>query len=842
MRKLLLALLSFISIYALNSCTKEGFDKDDDKRSGIIESITVNLPKPHEIDTRSTFVIDNSGVHVLWAEKDTVGILPSSGDQVSFPMVSGAGSNSADFNGGSWGLKDNNTYSAYYPFNKKYYQSSHDAIRLSWEGQVQTGNNNASHMGAFDFLASGAAAPSGQYLTIDFSRLGAIACFKVNVPNPGTYDTAQVTTDGNFVLEADLDVTGNSPIVTPVTTTQTISLGLKQITTTQANEVVTLYMMMYPVDLTGHSVFIALTGKDHSFTASLPTKNMVAGKPYMFQAGEATSAISFADQLVKEICVSNWDTNNNGFLEFEEAQSVTQIGAVFQGKRITAFDELQYFSSLSSLPNNAFNNCESLVSITLPDNIMALGTDIFNNCKALQEIALPDGIESIPERAFQNCQSLKSITIPSSVTSIGNYALDGARQLESLTLPVALQSLGDYALRGLASIESISLPGGISSLGVNTFDGWTSLKSILIPSNWTKLPDCAFSACSSLESIVVPENITHIGQSCFDGCLSLASITLPDNLSYIESYAFKNCSSLVSITLPENLNNTLSHYALFAGCSKLETVNIPSAWSELGDGYFNGCKALKSIIIPEGIVRIGGGCFSGCTSLESVSLPQSLLRIDEFSFEGCTSLESIVIPGRIKSIEQGIFMNCTALTSITLPLGLIAIGSKTDTSGPFVNCTSLKSILIPQTVSYIGTYAFFGAGLESVTIPNSVTFLGLCAFERCYHLTNITLSSNLTILDNGLFFGVPLTNLTIPAKVESIMQIHLGNVEKITLLGTTPPALFNASVIPANDCPIIVPAEAVNTYKSAPVWSNFSSRIQANADSGGNNPDPGEWE
>ena len=192
MRNKLFGILSFVSICSLFSCTKEVFILEEDTSSGIVNYISVNLPDPGEMDTRSTFVIDNTGVHVFWADKDTIGIFPSSGDQVSFPMISGAGSTSANFDGGSWGLKDNNTYSAYYPFSRKYFSASHNAVRLTWEGQIQTGNNDGSHLGSFDYLASGASSPNGQYLNINFIRLGAIACFKVLAPQPGKYTTQSI--------------------------------------------------------------------------------------------------------------------------------------------------------------------------------------------------------------------------------------------------------------------------------------------------------------------------------------------------------------------------------------------------------------------------------------------------------------------------------------------------------------------------------------------------------------------------------------------------------------------------------------------------------------------------
>ena len=40
--------------------------------------------------------------------------------------------------------------------------------------------------------------------------------------------------------------------------------------------------------------------------------------------------ITFADANVKALCVTNWDTNKDGELSYEEAAAVTSLGKVFK--------------------------------------------------------------------------------------------------------------------------------------------------------------------------------------------------------------------------------------------------------------------------------------------------------------------------------------------------------------------------------------------------------------------------------------------------------------------------------------------------------------------------------
>lgn len=170
------------------------------------------------------------------------------------------------------------------------------------------------------------------------------------------------------------------------------------------------------------------------------------------------NVIQFEDALVKAICITNWDTDGDGELSYEEAAAVTTIGTEFSEKGIYAFNELQYFTGLTSIPNDAFLNCNELLSIKLPDNIISINVAAFRGCASLKKIHIPANVESIKLQAFYGCISLISIDIPASVKTIQAGAFSNCRKLASVTFEKGsqLKTIGEIIpsnIRKLAHIR-----------------------------------------------------------------------------------------------------------------------------------------------------------------------------------------------------------------------------------------------------------------------------------------------------------------------------------------------------------------------------------------------------
>ena len=218
--------------------------------------------------------------------------------------------------------------------------------------------------------------------------------------------------------------------------------------------------------------------------------------------------------------------------------------------------------------SSAFEDCDSLTSIKIPNSVTSIGERAFSRCDSLTSIKIPNSVTSIGEYVFSSCDSLTSIKIPNSVTSIGGGAFDGCSSLASIEIPNSVTSIGDYAFDGCSSLTSIAVDANNANYkdidgNLYSKDGKTLLRyaigktttSFTIPDNVTSIGKSAFSGCDSLTSIEISNSVTNIGDDAFSGCDSLTSIEIPNSVTSIGVYAFYSCDSLTSIEIPNSVTS-----------------------------------------------------------------------------------------------------------------------------------------------------------------------------------------------------------------------------------------------------------------------------------------------
>jgi hypothetical protein len=437
-------------------------------------------------------------------------------------------------------------------------------------------------------------------------------------------------------------------------------------------------------------------------------------------------------------------------------------------------------------------------------------------------IIFDGALAEIPTRAFNGSINLTSIEIPNGVTTIGMYAFYGCINLASVTVYATTPPiLGVGAFDENASERKIYVPD--ESLGAyKTGDTWDNYSDSILPldplyaERWVDLGDvCIDYSLYKKEQLQVSHDggvtwensgdvkttlIEYHSASCGYAERWVEDGTICDKydlyvkekqqISYNSGTTWEDSGETRKGALIEaksaecgyvpGLNNQIKYYS----ASKLSETTSDKT-SGLHTNAFG--QTITSHTFSDGIgvvefaddiTTVGSYAFYGC-GISGIDIPDSVTSIGYSAFYNCTSLTSMDIPDNVTTISDYAFNGC-GLTSCTIGTSVISIGNYA-----FTSCRSLTSIVIPNSVTSIGPNAFYGcSSLTSCTIGNGVTSIGGSAFYRCTNLTSVTVNA------------------------------------------IVPPTLGGDVFSNTNNCPIYVPSDSVNTYKSASGWSSYASRIQ----------------
>ena len=142
---------------------------------------------------------------------------------------------------------------------------------------------------------------------------------------------------------------------------------------------------------------------------------------------------------------------------------------------VTGFDfsarkNLSVPSSYKNLPvkeigKHAFDGCEYLTGIQLPEGIEVIGNSAFNGCTSLAEISIPESVASIGDSAFYDCYALTELSLPASVSKIGSSAMYGCCSLKSITLQEGVTAVANSTFSDCTQLESVTLPRSVTYIG-----------------------------------------------------------------------------------------------------------------------------------------------------------------------------------------------------------------------------------------------------------------------------------------------------------------------------------------------------------------------------------------
>lgn len=246
------------------------------------------------------------------------------------------------------------------------------------------------------------------------------------------------------------------------------------------------------------------------------------------------------------------------------------------------------------IANEAFDNCNSLTSIELPNTLISIGFYSFRNCSSLTSLDIPNSVLSIDFGAFMGCSNLSNIIIPNSVNTIESLAFDGTPWYNNQSDGLVYAGLVAYKYKGtMPSGSHITLKEGTKGIAGSAFYDCRGLTSINNLSSISYIGDYAFNGCSGLMSIDIPNLVTSIGNRTFLGCRALANVTIPNSIISIDEYAFGLCTGLTKVIIPNSV--TVIGNNAFRDCNNLKSIEIGNHVTEISQLTFSGCTALHNV-------------------------------------------------------------------------------------------------------------------------------------------------------------------------------------------------------------------------------------------------------
>lgn len=336
----------------------------------------------------------------------------------------------------------------------------------------------------------------------------------------------------------------------------------------------------------------------------------------------------------------------------------------FGAKADTTADGLQYEISEGEVTITGYTG--SATEFVIPEMIegypvTSIGDEAFHDCDSLTSITIPDSVTSIGESAFSDCSSLIHLNIPDSVTSIGDFAFDNCSSLTGVTLPDSVTSIGDWMFSGCCSLIDINIPDSVTGIGWSAFYGCSSLTNITIPHGVTRIGATAFYECENLSNISVPDSIEYVGYEAFPYCANIqykaydnAVYLGNSNNPYVVLIRCANDSITSCIIHPDA---KIIHNSAFYDCTNLTSITIPAEIKMIGVGAFDYCDSLSVCYIAD----IAAWCNIYFDVQLGISNP---LDMAEFVYVQEELLTELVIPKDVTTIKSYVFYGCGSICSI----------------------------------------------------------------------------------------------------------------------------------------------------------------------------------
>ena len=137
--------------------------------------------------------------------------------------------------------------------------------------------------------------------------------------------------------------------------------------------------------------------------------------------------------------------------------------------------------AVEAIGDGQFAGCATIEEVNMGSGVTRIGSEAFGGCKNITAVSLSSStlLEEIDDYAFEGCEKLVRLIIPNSVTKLGRYLCKGCESLYQATLGTGVTAIPASAFEGCMSLKTVRINGKITSIGAKAFAGCVSLETVI---------------------------------------------------------------------------------------------------------------------------------------------------------------------------------------------------------------------------------------------------------------------------------------------------------------------------------------------------------------------------
>ncbi|ELP85996.1 hypothetical protein EIN_450550 [Entamoeba invadens IP1] len=461
----------------------------------------------------------------------------------------------------------------------------------------------------------------------------------------------------------------------------------------------------------------------------------------------------------------------------------------------------------TTLPDNFFDGCELLTSITGFDSITSFGSysmrntgyhniqlksavtynkGTFSNCLSLKSVTLEEGVISIPEEMFKDSVNLASFNSFDKITTFGNHSFsntlvstvvlksDGSItmgtgvfmncvELNSFTLG-SLTILNDFMFSGCKKLTTVNGIEKVTSIGMSSFEN-SGITNLIVSTALTTIKEAAFKG-SALVSVTLTSSVQLIGKAQFAECKQLETVTL-NGFTQLTEEMFSDCTSL---DISSQIDAITSFGKNSMQNTKLSSFTFKSTSVTYATPFISNCKYLITVDLKEK-TELEDYMFSGCTSLTNITGLDKVVKYGNYSLSGTSLREVSLVTG--KTYGDGVFAQNTQLEIVHVLTNFVTLPDYT-----FAGCTSLANLENVDQITTFGKFSLSGTKFVSFTMSTSKKY-GDGLFKDAKSLATLDFG-NITEVPNDFVSGCEsLVTLKNTSKILVINKNAFKNCKKL---------------------------------------------------------------